>query len=93
MIKSFKDKETKLIWNEEVSKKLPREIQRTALRKRIMINQAMDLNDLKIPTANQLEKLYGNRAEQYSIRINKQWRICFLFQNGSAFNVETVDYH
>lgn len=92
MIKSFKGKEMELIWNEKVSKKVSPNIQRIALRKLIAINQAMSLNDLKIPPANQLEKLHGSRTEQYSIRINKQWRICFLFQNSNAFNVEIVDY-
>jgi proteic killer suppression protein len=93
MIKSFKCKETELVWNEQFSKKFPHDIQRTALRKLVMINQATSLSDLKIPPANQLEKLHGNRSEQYAIRINKQWRICFLFRNNNAFNVEIIDYH
>jgi proteic killer suppression protein len=93
MIKSFKNKETEKIWQQETIKKLPIEIQRIGLRKLIMINASIDLNDLKIPPSNHLEKLKGNREGQYSIRINDQWRICFKWKNGNSFEVEIVDYH
>jgi proteic killer suppression protein len=93
MIVSFKDKETEKIWNGIVSKKLPREIQDTARRKLRMINNSIDVNDLKIPPANRLEKLKGNLKEYNSIRINNQWRIIFKWNNGNALEVEIVDYH
>lgn len=93
MIKSFKCKETKGIWLGVKSRKLPSEIQNIARRKLRMINNAKILNDLRIPPNNRLEKLSGNRAHQYSIRINKQWRICFEWNEGSIENVEIVDYH
>jgi proteic killer suppression protein len=93
MIVSFKDKETEKIWNGIVSKKLPREIQDTARRKLRMINNSIDLNDLRIPPANRLEKLKGNLKEFNSIRINNQWRIIFKWDNGNALEVEIIDYH
>jgi proteic killer suppression protein len=93
MIKSFKNKETKKVYSREGSNKLPRDIQQVALRKLRMINNAKTLNDLRIPTANRLEKLIGNREGQYSIRINDQWRICFTWQGGDASDVEITDYH
>ena len=93
MIRSFKDKESEKIWNQEVSRKLPLSVQRIALRKLYMLNRALDLNDLKIPPSNCLEKLKGDRKGQYSIRINDQWRICFAWQSGNAVDVEIVDYH
>jgi len=72
---------------------LPRDIQQVSLRKLRMINNAKNLNDLRIPPANRLEKLRGDRAGQYSIRINDQWRICFTWQEGDAHDVEITDYH
>jgi proteic killer suppression protein len=93
MIKSFKDKEAELIWDEEFSKKLPIGIQRTALRKLLMLNSASNLNDLKALPSNCLEKLCGTRIDYYSIRINIQWRIVFRFKNGDAFEIAIVDYH
>jgi proteic killer suppression protein len=93
MIKSFKSKETELVWNEQFSKKLPHDIQKVALRKLVMLHKSINLIDLKIPPSNQLERLGGDRIGQYSIRINKQWRICFQFINGAALNVEITDYH
>lgn len=93
MIISFKDKETEKIWNGIVSKKLPREIQDTARRKLRMINNSIDVSDLRIPPANRLEKLKGNLNEFYSIRINNQWRIIFKWDNGNASEVEIIDYH
>ena len=93
MILSFKDKETELVYNEQFSKKLPHDIQRTALRKLIVLNFAISLEDLKIPPGNKLEQLFGDRKGQHSIRINDQWRICFTWENNNAHNVEIVDYH
>jgi proteic killer suppression protein len=93
MIKSFKTDETEKVYSREGSNKLPQDIQQVALRKLRMINNAKNLNDLKIPPANRLEKLKGNREGQYSIRINNQWRICFTWQEGDAHEVEITDYH
>jgi len=93
MIKSFKCKESAKIFNREFSKKLPTTIQKVTYRKLIMIDSAVDIEDLKVPPANRLEKLSGDRKEQYSIRINSQYRICFRWYSGYAFDVEIVDYH
>jgi proteic killer suppression protein len=93
VIKSIKDAETRLIYQREISRKYPTGIQQIALRKLRMLNNAAGLNDLRLPPANHLEKLTGNRAGQYSIRINDLWRICFEWRNGVAFLVEIVDYH
>jgi len=93
MIKSFGSKETEKIWNGQISKKLPGEIQNIARRKLRMINNAMDLNDLRIPPANRLEKLKGTKSQFYSIRINRQWRIVFVWNNGHCNKVEIMDYH
>ena len=93
MIKSFKDSETEKIYNLERSRRLPSDIQQIALRKLRMLNNAHHINDLRIPPANRLEKLTGNRAGQNSIRINDQWRICFIWEDNDAFEVEIVDYH
>ena len=93
MIISFQDKETEKNWNQQFSRKFPKDIQRIGLRKLIIINRAKDLNDLKVPPGNKLEQLAGNRQGQYSIRINDQFRICFLWENGTASSVEITDYH
>lgn len=93
MIKSFKSKEAEKIYHRERSKKLPQDIQQVALRKLRMINNAQVLADLRVPPANRLEKLKGQRDGQYSIRINDQWRICFIWEDGNAFAIEIVDYH
>jgi toxin HigB-1 len=93
MIKSFKDKETEKVYSREGSNKLPRDIQQVALRKLRMLNNVKSLNDLKVPPANRLEKMKGNREGQLSIRINDQWGICFKWQNGDAHEVEITDYH
>lgn len=93
MIVSFGNKETEKIWNGIVSKKFPREIQDVARRKLRMINNSIDITDLRIPPANRLEKLKGDLKEFYSIRINNQWRIIFQWNKGNAFDVEIVDYH
>lgn len=93
MIQSFADKETELIYNQESSRRLPNTIQKVALRKLIMMDNAKSLNDLRIPPNNHLEALQGDRIGQYSIRINDQWRICFTMNEGQIYNVEIVDYH
>ena len=93
MIKTFKSKETEKIFARQRSRKLPQDIQQVAYRKLRMLNNALDLNDLRIPPANRLEKLKGDREGQHSIRINDQWRICFEWSEGDALNVEIVDYH
>lgn len=93
MIRSFKSKETEKIFARQRSRKLPQDIQQTAYRKLRMLNNAININDLRVPTANHLEKLKGNRKGQYSIRINDQWRICFNWYGGDATNVEITDYH
>lgn len=93
MIKSFNDAETEKIYRRERSRKLPPDIQQVALRKLRMINNAINLNDLRVPTANRLEKLSGDREGLHSIRINDQWRICFEWRDSDAFNVEITDYH
>lgn len=93
MIRSFADKETEKIYHQQFSKKLPQSIQRIALRKLIMIDNAEKLDDLRIPPANRLEALKGDRQGQYSIRINEQYRICFSFTENGIEQVEIVDYH
>jgi len=93
VIKSFKDKETEKIFSRERSRRLPSDIQQVALRKLRMLNRSVTLEDLRIPPANRLEKLSGNRAGQYSIRINDQWRVCFEWRDRDAFDVEITDYH
>ncbi|MCR9016887.1 MULTISPECIES: type II toxin-antitoxin system RelE/ParE family toxin [Cyclobacteriaceae] len=93
MINSFGSRETEKIWQGEVSKKLPFEIQNTARRKLRMINNAANINDLRIPPANHLEKLSGNLVGFYSIRINDQWRIIFQWDGSHANEVEIIDYH
>ena len=93
MIRSFKDKETEKVFARILSRKLPQSIQQTAYRKLRMINNSIDLEDLRLPPANRLEKLKGDREGQYSVRINKQWRICFEWLDGDAYSVEIADYH
>lgn len=93
MIRSFKSKETEKIFTRLRSRKLPQDIQQVSYRKLRMLNNALNLNDLRIPTANRLEKLSGDRKGQYSIRINDRWRICFEWRNGDVHNVEITDYH
>jgi proteic killer suppression protein len=93
MIKGFKCSETKKIWEGIISKKLPLDIQQVARRKLRMLNNAQSLNDLKIPPANRLEPLKGDRSGQWSIRINDQWRICFHWLDDDVYGLEIVDYH
>ena len=93
MIKDFKCKETNFIFNGLFSKKLPQDIQRLAERKLIMLHRAAKIDDLRIPPANRLETLSGDRKGQHSIRINKKWRICFEWKEDGVHGVEIVDYH
>jgi toxin HigB-1 len=93
MIKDFRCKETLKIFNGEFSRKLPHDIQKTAHRKLIAVNAAATLEFLKAAPGNCLEALRGAREGQYSIRINDQWRICFKWESGDAYDVEIVDYH
>lgn len=93
MIKSFGDKESEKIFNRIVSRKLPNEIQRNALKKLNMIHGAAKLKDLEVPPGNRLEKLKGDLSDYHSIRINDQWRIIFIWSAGNAEEIEITDYH
>jgi len=93
MILSFKDSEAEKIWNGEYSKKLSRDIQDIIRRKLRMLNNSSNINDLRVPPANHLELLKGNRKGQFSIRVNRQWRICFKWIQCNCVDVEIIDYH
>ena len=93
MIKSFQDKESEIFYITGKSRKISPSIQKAALRKLDYLNNARDLNDLKIPPANRLEKLQGELKEYYSIRINKQYRVIFRFEQNNAYDISIVDYH
>ncbi|WP_333590179.1 type II toxin-antitoxin system RelE/ParE family toxin [Ligilactobacillus acidipiscis] len=94
MIRNFADKETKKIFSQQFSKRLPQAIQKATLRKLIMLDNATNINDLRVPPANHLEQLVGDREGQYSIKINAQYRLCFSVENQNDFiNVEVVGYH
>ena len=93
MIRTILDTETDKVWRGAVSRKLPRDIQDVARRKLRMLNNAERVDELRIPLANRLEKLSGNREGQWSIRINDQWRVCFEWREGNAERVEICDYH
>lgn len=93
MIKSFGNGETEKIWTGERSNKLPGGIQQIGRRKLRILNNSQNIQDLKIPPANRLEKLSGKLKKYHSIRINIQWRILFIWKNGNAFEVEIIDYH
>ena len=93
MIKTFSNEETQKIYQRQRSRKLPPDIQQVALRKLRMINNSVTINDLRVPPANRLEKLSGERAGQWSIRINDQWRVCFRWEGSDAYDVEIADYH
>jgi proteic killer suppression protein len=93
MIKSFRYKETEKLFLRQRLIRFPADVQRTALRKLLLLDAAEKLEDLRIPPGNRLEKLIGNRQGQHSIRINDQWRICFRWSEGDAYEVEIVDYH
>lgn len=93
MIQTFRDRETERIFRRERSRKLSPEVERRALMRLDMIDAAESLDDLRVPPGNRLEKLSGDRKGQFSIRINDQWRICFRWTGGDAYDVEIVDYH
>jgi toxin HigB-1 len=93
VIRSFKSRAAEEIWRGFRVRELPSDIQRTARRKLRMLNNAQNVSDLRVPPGNHLEALKGDRASQYSIRINDQWRICFVWRDGDAHDVEIVDYH
>lgn len=93
MIRNFIDKEAERIWSGTVSRRLPADIQTVARRKLRMLENAATLDDLRIPPANRLEALKGERKGQYSIRINDQWRICFKWKADGVHDVEIIDYH
>lgn len=93
MIRSFKDKQTEKLFESSSLRRIPAEILERARRKLMSIHAAHVVDDLRVPPSNRLERLKGDREGQYSIRINDQWRICFRFQDGDAFDVEICDYH
>ena len=93
MIRSFADKATQRVWREEYVRALDRSLQRAVLRKLELLHAAADVEDLRIPPGNRLERLTGDRRGQYSIRVNTQWRLCFTWHEGGADDVELVDYH
>jgi toxin HigB-1 len=93
VIASFGDRETEKIWNGEFSRKLPTGIQESALTKLRILNASVRLENLRVPPGNRLEALRGDRKGQHTIRINRQWRICFIWRGGHAHQVEIVDYH
>ncbi|WP_419902346.1 type II toxin-antitoxin system RelE/ParE family toxin [Kiloniella sp.] len=93
MIKSFRNKETEQVFNNKKPRKLPGDILTRAHAKLLFMNAAKDINDLRSPPSNHLEALKNDRKGQHSIRINKQWRICFVWKDGHAHDVEIIDYH
>ncbi|MEU4444619.1 type II toxin-antitoxin system RelE/ParE family toxin [Actinosynnema sp. NPDC050801] len=93
MLRSFADRETERVWQRSRSRALDPNVQRVALRKLAILDAAETLEDLRVPPGNRLEKLHGDRAGQYSVRINQQWRICFRWTDAGPENVEIVDYH
>lgn len=93
MIKTFADKDTAALFNDERVRRVPADVRNVARRKLLMLDAARRIDDLKVPPGNRLEKLTKDRAGQYSIRINDQWRICFRFADGDAYDVEFTDYH
>jgi proteic killer suppression protein len=93
VIRTFGDGETERFYTEGRSRRMPTEIRRRAAMRLLQLNAATRVEDLRLPPSNRLEPLRGDRAGQWSIRINAQWRVCFRFENGDAFDVEIVDYH
>lgn len=93
MIRSFGGEDTERIWHELYVTRVDRVVQRAALRKLEVIHAAHDIEDLRVPPGNRLERLVGDRRGQHSIRVNAQWRICFVWRDGGAEDVELVDYH
>jgi proteic killer suppression protein len=93
VIRTWADVEAEKLFNRQRTRRLPSDIQRVALRKLLMLDAATTLEDLRVPPANRLEKLKGDREGQWSIRINDQWRVCFTWRDSNAYEVEIVDYH
>jgi len=93
VLRSFADKEAERVWRRERGRKLDQNTQRAALRKLLILDAAETLDDLRVPPGNRLEKLKGDRAGSYSVRINQQWRICFSWTDAGPEGVEIVDYH
>ncbi|MCF2588518.1 type II toxin-antitoxin system RelE/ParE family toxin [Brevibacterium sp. UCMA 11752] len=93
MIRSFGSKDTERIWHEQYAKRVDRTVQRATLRKLELSHAAKDVEDLRVPPGNRLERLVGARRGQYSIRVNEQWRLCFVWREGGTDNVDLVDYH
>ena len=93
MIRSFGSKDTERIWHEQYVKRIDRTVQRATLRKLELIHAARDVEDLRIPPGNRLERLVGDRCGQHSIHVIAQWRLCFVWRDGGAEGVELVDYH
>ena len=93
MIRSFGSKDAERIWHEQYVERVDRTVQRATLRKLELIHAAKDVEDLRVPPGNRLERLVGDRRGQHSIRVNAQWRLCFVWREGGADNVELVDYH
>jgi toxin HigB-1 len=92
-MRSFQNKDTERLWNRRHVKRPSSELSRLAYNKLVLINATESINDLRVPPGNRLEKLTGDRAGQYSVRVNNQWRICFTWSSSGASNVELVDYH
>ena len=92
-IKSFACTDTEKLFNDERGTEIPNQIAKRARKKLLLIHASKDVNDLRVPPGNRLDKLSGDRVGQYSIRINDQYRVCFVFRNGNAFQIEIVDYH
>ena len=93
MIRSYRDRDTQAVAGRQRVSKFPWDIQRRAQRKLMLLNNARTINDLRVPPGNRMEALSGDRSGQHSIRINDQWRICFVWSEGNAYHVEIVDYH
>ena len=93
MIRSFRDRATEELFGRQRPRRLPASLLRSALRKLVMLDAAASFGDLRVPPGNRLEKLVGDRQGQHSIRINDQWRICFVWREGDAYEVEITDYH
>ena len=93
MIQTFSDRDTERLFHREPVRRFPAELQRAMLRKLVLVDAAEQLEDLRVPPGNRLEKLKGDRAGQRSIRVNDQWRICFRWKDGNAFDVAVIDYH
>ena len=93
MIRSFRSRDAERLFHRERTRALPPSIHRVALRKLLMLNRTVTLRDLRVPPANRLEALRGDRVGQHSIRSNDQYRVCFVWRDGDAFDVEIVDYH